>query len=106
MEGTQATLADLLDQESGMLECTTEAAESAQRSVIDIASLIAADRKKVLAAKEATAQAIRLFEILPTMPRFTTTFAADKLGATFPTARTAIKVLQGVGILECHHLDH
>ncbi len=81
------------------LACTTEAAESAQRSVIDIASLIAADRKKVMAAEEGTVQAIRLFEMLPTMPRFTTKFAADKLGVTFPTASTAIKVLQSVDVL-------
>lgn len=81
------------------LECTTEAAESAQRSVIDIASLIASDRKKVMAAKEGTVQAIRLFEMLPTMPRFTTTFAAEKLGVTFPTASAAIKVLQAVEVL-------
>lgn len=81
------------------LECTTEAAESAQRSVIDIASLIAADRKKVMAAEEGTVQAIRLFEMLPTMPRFTTKFAADRLGVTFPTASTAIKVLQSVDVL-------
>ncbi|MEJ2625604.1 MAG: Fic family protein [Pseudolabrys sp.] len=81
------------------LECTTEAAESAQRSVIDIASLIAADRKKVMAAEEGTVQAIRLFEMLPTMPRFTTKFAADKLGVTFPTASTAIKVLQSADVL-------
>lgn len=81
------------------LDCTTQAAENAQRSIIDIASLIAADRKKVMAAKNGTVQAIRLFEMLPTMPRFTTTFAAKKLDVTFPTASTAIKVLQGVGVL-------
>lgn len=81
------------------LDCTTEAAENAQRSIIDIASLIAADRKKVMAAKDGTVQAIRLFEMLPTMPRFTTTFAAEKLDVTFPTASTAIKVLQNVDVL-------
>ncbi len=81
------------------LECTTEAAESAQRNIIDIASLIAADRKKVMAAKDGTVQAIRLFEMLPTMPRVTTTFAAAKLDVTFPTASAAIKVLQGEGVL-------
>lgn len=81
------------------LDCTTEAAESAQRSIIDIASLIAADRKRIMAAEDGTVQAIRLFEMLPTMPRFTTTFAAEKLGVTFPTASTAIKVLQSVDIL-------
>lgn len=81
------------------LDCTTEAAENAQRSIIDIASLIAADRKKVMAATDGTVQAIRLFEMLPTMPRFTTTFAAEKLAVTFPTASTAIKVLQSADIL-------
>lgn len=81
------------------LDCTTEAAENAQRSIIEIASLIAADRKKVMAAKNGTVQAIRLFEMLPTMPRFTTTFAAEKLGVSFPTASTAIKVLQSVDVL-------
>lgn len=81
------------------LDCTTEAAETAQRSIIDIASLVAADRKKVMAAKNGTVQAIRLFEMLPTMPRLTTTFAAEKLDVTFPTASTAIKVLQSVDVL-------
>lgn len=81
------------------LDCTTEAAETAQQNIIDIASLIAADRKKVMAAKNGTVQAIRLFEMLPTMPRVTTTFAAEKLGVTFPTARTAIKVLESVDVL-------
>ncbi len=81
------------------LDCATEAAENAQRSIIDIASLIAADRKNVMAAKNGTVQAIRLFEMLATMPRFTTTFAAKKLGVSFPTASTAIKVLQSVGVL-------
>jgi hypothetical protein len=33
------------------------------------------------------------------MPRFTTRFAADKLSVAFPTASTAIKVLQGVDVL-------
>lgn len=84
---------------SFFLECTIEAAENAQRSIIDIAALIAADRKKVMAAKDGTVQAIRLFEMLPTMPRFTTKFAAEKLEVTFPTASTAIKVLQGIDIL-------
>lgn len=81
------------------LDCTTEAAENAQRNIVDIASLIATDRKKVMAAKDGTVQAIRLFEMLPTMPRITTTFAAERLGVTFPTASTAIKVLQSVDIL-------
>jgi Fic family protein len=81
------------------LDCTTEAAENAQRNIIDIASLIAADRKKVMASKDGTVQAIRLFEMLPTMPRFTTKFAAEKLDVTFPTASMAIKVLQGVDVL-------
>jgi hypothetical protein len=33
------------------------------------------------------------------MPRFTTKFAAEKLDVTFPTASTAIKVLQSVDVL-------
>lgn len=81
------------------LDCTTEAAENAQRNIIDIASLIAADRRKVMAAKDGTVQAIRLFEMLPTMPRFTITFAAERLGVTFPTASAAVKVLQSVDVL-------
>ena len=76
-----------------------EAAENAQRNIIDIASLIAADRRKVMAAKDGTVQAIRLFEMLPTMPRFTITFAAERLGVTFPTASAAVKVLQSVDVL-------
>ena len=82
------------------LDCVAEAAENAQRSIVDIASLIARDRKKVMTAEGGTVQAIRLFELLPTMPRLTVDRAASALEVTFPTASTAIKVLQGIGILE------
>jgi hypothetical protein len=52
-----------------------------------------------MAAEDGTVQAIRLFEILPTMSGFTTKFAAENLGATFPTASTAIKMRQGVDVV-------
>ncbi|GGA42335.1 Fic family protein [Dyella nitratireducens] len=81
------------------LDCTRQAAESAQASIISIATLIANDRKKVMVTDGSTVQTIRLFENLPTMPRLTVDLATKVLGVTYPTAATAVKVLEKAGIL-------
>ena len=81
------------------LEGVEIAAEAAQQSIIQVASLITADRKKVLGARLSTLQTLRLFELLPTMPKLTVEKAQAELGVTFPTASSAIKALQQVGVL-------
>ncbi|CAI1170799.1 Fic family protein [Serratia quinivorans] len=75
------------------------AAEEAQQSIIQIASLIATDRKKILATASSTLQTLRLFELLPTMPKLTVERAQAELAVSFPTANAAIKALENAGIL-------
>lgn len=61
--------------------------------------MINADRKRLLAAPRVRAVALRLFELLPLMPRFTIEQARQKLDTTFPTATAAVKLLQDLGLL-------
>jgi Fic family protein len=75
------------------------AATDAERGIVELASLINADRKRVLAAPRVGAVALRLFELLPLMPRFTVPQARQKLDTTFPTATAAVKLLQDLGLL-------
>lgn len=84
---------------SFFLEGGEIAAEEAQRSIIQIASLIAMHRKMLLANTSTSLQTMRLFELLPVMPRLTVERAQSELAVTFPTASTAIKVLEATGIL-------
>ena len=42
---------------------------------------------------------LRLFELLPLMPRFTIEQARQKLATTFPTATAAVQLLVQLGIL-------
>ena len=75
------------------------AAAEAEGSVIALASLIAADRRRLLASPKAGPASYRLFELLPMMPRFTVERVRQKLGTTFPTANAAVKVLEELGIV-------
>lgn len=84
---------------SFFLEGVESAAEEAQQSIIQIASLIAFDRKKLLANTSTTLQTMRLFELLPVMPKLTVERAQRELNVTYPTANTAVKVLETTGIL-------
>jgi Fic family protein len=81
------------------LDGVQSAATDAERSVVAMASLINADRKRLLAAPRVGAVALRLFERLPLMPRFTIEQARQKLDTTFPTATAAVKLLQDLGLL-------
>ena len=53
------------------LEGVATAASDAERSIISVASLISADRRRLLQAPKAGAASYRLFELLPMRPRFT-----------------------------------
>jgi len=75
------------------------AAAQAERSVIAIASLIAADRIKLLQSPKASPASYRLFELLPMMPRFTVDRVRQQLRTSFPTANAAVQVLQQLGIV-------
>jgi len=81
------------------LEGVASAAADAERGVIAVATLVAADRRKLLDAPRATPASYRLFELLPLMPRFTVEQAREKLGTTFPTANAAARVLEQLGIV-------
>ena len=81
------------------LEAVAAAAADAERSIIAVATLITADRRRLVDAHGATPASYRLFELLPLMPRFTVELARLRLKTTFPTASTAVKVLEAVGIV-------
>ena len=84
---------------SFFLEGVVAYSEEAERSIINIATLIADDRKKVLASRFSTLQALRLFEMLPTMPKLTVDRAKNALEVTYPTARAAVNALKEVSVL-------
>jgi Fic family protein len=81
------------------LEGVSAAAQEAERSIIGVASLVTADRRKLLDSPKAAPASYRLFELLPLMPRFTIEQARQKLETSFPTATTAVGLLQSLGIL-------
>jgi Fic family protein len=75
------------------------AATEAERGIVGIASLVAADRKRLLDAPKSTPASYRLFEMLPMMPRFTVERVRQKLGTSFPTANAAVQLLAELGIV-------
>jgi Fic family protein len=81
------------------LEGVVKAANDTERSIIAIASLIAADRRRLLEAPKVGRASCRLFELLPMMPRFTIERVRQKLETTFSTAIAAVKVLEDLGIV-------
>jgi Fic family protein len=82
------------------LEAVAAAAVDAEQNIFDIAGLIAADRKRLLQSPKAGPASYRLFEMLPTMPRFTVEKIRQQLGTSFPTANAAVQVLQDLGIVK------
>lgn len=81
------------------LEGVAVAAQEAERGIVAIATLLAADRRKLLASPQAGPTSYRIFEMLPMMPRFNIEQVRQKLGTTFPTASAAVKVLVDLGIV-------
>jgi Fic family protein len=81
------------------LEGVAIAAAEAERNIISVASLVATDRKRLLAAPKAGPASYRLFEMLPLMPRFTVEQVRQRLPTSFPTASAAVKVLEDLGIV-------
>jgi Fic family protein len=82
------------------LEGVTAAAVDAEQNIIDIAGLIAVDRKRLLQSPKAGPTSYRLYEMLPTMPRFTVEKIRQQLDTSFPTANAAVKVLEDLGIVK------
>lgn len=81
------------------LEGVAVAAGDAERNIIAVASLVAADRKRLLQSPKAGPASYRLFEMLPMMPRFSIERVRQQLDTTFPTATAAVKVLEDLGIV-------
>ncbi|HSV36281.1 MAG TPA: Fic family protein [Ramlibacter sp.] len=81
------------------LEGVSNAAAEAERSIIDVASLVTADRRRLLESPRSSPASYRLFEMLPMMPRFTVEQARQKLETSFPTANAAVKLLHDLGVL-------
>ncbi len=70
----------------------------AEKNIIEVASLLAADRKRLLQSLKAGPTSYCLFEMLPVMPRFTIEHVRQQLGTSFPTATAAVNVLVDLGI--------
>jgi Fic family protein len=81
------------------LEGVATAAGDAQKNIVEVASLVAADRKRLLQSSKAGPASYRLFEKLPMMPRFTIERVRQQLDTSFPTATAAVKVLEDLGIV-------
>ena len=81
------------------LEGVGSAAAEAERNVVGLASLVTEDRQRLLAVGKVSTAAVRLFEMLPTMPRFTVELVRQQLDTTFPTASAAVKTLEELGIV-------
>ncbi|MDO8278533.1 MAG: Fic family protein [Burkholderiaceae bacterium] len=81
------------------LEGVVTAAGDAERNIIEVASLVNTDRRRLLQSPKAGPASYRLFEMLPMMPRFTIDRVRQQLETTFPTAAAAVKVLQDLDIV-------
>ncbi|WP_322405267.1 Fic family protein [Massilia luteola] len=81
------------------LEAVAAAAAQAERTIVDLATLITNDRRRLLESPKAGAVAYRLFESLPMMPRFTVEQVKQRLATTYPTANAAVKALADLGIV-------
>ncbi|MHB1174084.1 MAG: Fic family protein [Sulfuriferula sp.] len=81
------------------LEGVASAAGDAEKNIIEVANLVAADRRRLLQSSRAGPASYRLFEMLPMMPRFTIERVRQQLDTSFPTATAAVKVLEDLGIV-------
>lgn len=81
------------------LEGVAIAAGDAEKNIIEIASLVANDRGRLLQSAKAGPASYRLFEMLPMMPRFTIEYVRQQLDTSFPTATAAVKVLEDLGMV-------
>lgn len=82
------------------LEGVANAASEAERGIVAIASLVTADRRRLLESPKSGPAAYRLFEMLPMMPRFNIERARRTLNTSFPTASAAVNQLVDLGIVK------
>lgn len=81
------------------LEGVAIAAGDAEKNIIEVASLVTTDRRRLLQSNKASPASYRLFEMLPMMPRFTIERVRQQLDTSFPTATAAINALEDLGIV-------
>ncbi|MDR7926324.1 Fic family protein [Acidithiobacillus thiooxidans] len=81
------------------LEGVATAAGDAEKNIIEVASLVATDRRRLLQSAKAGPASYRLFEMLPMMPRFTIERVRKQLDTSFPTATAAVKLLEDLGVV-------
>lgn len=81
------------------LEGVIAAAADAEHAIIALATQVNTDRRRLLASPRSTPASYRLFELLPTMPRFTVDQARQRLETSFPTANAAVSALAALGIV-------
>ncbi len=82
------------------LEGVANAASEAELGIVAIASLVAADRRRLLESPKSGPAAYRLFERLPMMPRFNIERVRQILDTSFPTASAAVNQLVDLGIVK------
>ena len=110
-ENTDVTVTDFLPggadaievayarRELGRVQLKLDRVDEAERGIVSTASLVSADRRRLLASPKAGPASYRLFEMLPMMPRFSIERVRQQLDTTFPTATAAVKVLEDLGIV-------
>lgn len=81
------------------LEGVIAAAADAEHAIIALATQVNTDRRRLLASPRSTPASYRLFELLPTMPRFNVDQARQRLETSFPTANAAVSALAALGIV-------
>ena len=79
------------------LEGVASAAGDAEKTIIEVASLLASDRKRLLQSLKAGPTSYRLFELLPVMPRFTIEHVRQRLGTSFPHRYSCRECVGGPG---------
>lgn len=82
------------------LEAVATIAKEATILARDLFALVTRDRNRVLASEESTIMTVKLFELLPSHPIITAAKAVELLSTTKPTANSAVKALENIGILQ------
>jgi Fic family protein len=81
------------------LSCVEQAAEDGVSVAQRIHALTSKDRGRLMSHRSATVAAIQLLDLLPSNPMVTVPKATRLLGGTAPTARKAVELLNGIGVL-------
>ena len=80
----------------GIAETANQAFDTANR----IASLLTADRERIVAEADRTGSVLQVHDLMRTRPFLTATAAAEQSGLTMPTVNAALAQLQSLGLVE------